>query len=341
MKHIKLFETFHQEDLPDFNMLPENLQKFFKKRTGSSLSKVIGNKNFRIVLEGEKVSFVINGKQIEFPFIKFIGDSVVLDKEKLADIRNYTRLYDAIDPVGKITLNRDREYLLSRPERIISVIKNEPADINEWNSLEYHVGKYIFYLIKFIREILPTDNLINPFKDMDLFKNPWIKLLTSLGYEISSNPQLVKKGTISINGSKIKGFSFSPVSIFPNGYIRRTSNTDRQGQLTTNNDLTRPIYTEKDLNLKLAYVTKYLLKGLLDFLSLSKEEINKVISSIGEDPNSINYDLLAQGVVALNDFKIINSIKSIAPDSELWKSIQRLMGSDTAELASDMGSLGF
>lgn len=339
MKHIKLFETFHQEDLPDFNMLPENLQKFFKKGTGSSLSKVIGNKNFRIVLEGEKVSFVINGKQIEFPFIKFIGDSVVLDKEKLSDIRNYTRLYDAIDPEGKITPNWDS--LSYIPEDIISFIKNEPTDINEWNSLEYHVGRYISYLIKFIREILPTDNLMNPFKDMDLFKNPWIKLLTSLGYEISSNPQLVKKGTISINGSKIKGFSFAPVSILPNGYIRRTSNTDRPGQLTTNTDLTRPIYTEKDLNLKLAYVTKYLLKGLLDFLSLSKEEINKVISSIGEDPNSINYDLLAQGVVALNDFKIINSIKSIAPDSELWKSIQRLMGSDTAELASDMGSLGF
>jgi hypothetical protein len=203
------------------------------------------------------------------------------------------------------------------------------------------VGRYIFYLIKFIREILPTDNLMNPFKDMDLFKNPWIKLLTSLGYEISSNPQLVKKGTISINGSKIKGFSFAPVSILPNGYIRRTSNTDRSGQLTTNTDLTRPIYTENDLNLKLAYVTKYLLKEFLSFLSLSKEEINKVISSIGEDPNSINYDLLAPGIVALNDFKIINSIKSIAPDSELWKSIQRLMGSDTAELASDMGSLGF
>lgn len=339
MKHIKLFETFHQEDLPDFNMLPKNLQKFFKNKTGASLSKVIGNKNFRIVLEGEKVSFVINGKQIEFPFIEFIGDSVVLDKEKLADIRNYTRLYDAIDPVGKITLNRDS--LLYIPEEIISFIKNEPADINEWNSLEYHVGRYIFYLIKFIREILPTDNLMNPFKDMDLFKNHWIKLLTSLGYEISLNPQLVKKGTISINGSKIKGFSFAPVSILPNGYIRRTSNTDRSGQLTTNTDLTRPIYTENDLNLKLAYVTKYLLKEFLSFLSLSKEEINKVISSIGEDPNSINYDLLAPGIVALNDFKIINSIKSIAPDSELWKSIQRLMGSDTAELASDMGSLGF
>ena len=77
--NFKDFNTLNENSSStgEFNSLPKKLQKLFKDSVGVSvLAKVIGNKNFNIVLEGEYVFFIIKGEKVKFPFIKFINDSV-------------------------------------------------------------------------------------------------------------------------------------------------------------------------------------------------------------------------------------------------------------------------
>ena len=57
-------------------------------------------------------------------------------------------------------------------------------------------------------------------------------------------------------------------------------------------------------------------------------------------PASLSGEGLAQAIIDINDLKLFTTIKEKHP--ELWKEVERLMGgSDTADLASDLGSLGF
>jgi hypothetical protein len=339
--NFKDFNSLNESSssIGEFNFLPKKLQKFFKDSVGVSvLAKVIGNKSFNIVLEGEDVFFIIKGEKVKFPFIKFINDSVVLDKNIISNMNEYDKFVNEIFPSGNLNPKYDSLSALKRyAEKVINAYNGVSTVYR--TSLEDELKSYIRILFGEIRIHLPTDAIINPFTDIDLPNNPWIKLLNSLGYEISQKPTLVKKGTISIEPNKYT--KSNTITILSGGYIRRDNGTGRTPQLTTNTDLTRPIYTEEDLNLKLAYVTKYLLKEFLESLSVNKDSINKVISSIGEDPNSINNDILAQAIIDNNNFKSLASIKASSPDSELWKSIERLMGTDTADLATDMGNLGF
>lgn len=340
--NFKDFNTLNESSssIGEFNLLPKNLQRFFKTKTGASLSKVIGNRNFGIILEGESIFFIINGKKIEFPFIKYVGNSVVLINDKLSDINNYIKLHNDIAPSRKPNIHNGKDILLHAPEGLIKIIKEGPESNSEIHTLEYKFHYYLYNLFRLIRENLPTDTVINPFKDLDLQKNPWIELLNSLGYEISTNPNLVKKGTILIvNNNNIKGLDNYSISILSNGYIRRGSE-GKSPQLTTNSDLTRPIYSEEDLNVKLAYITKYFLKDLLPTLSLNKDSVNKIISSLSDGPN-LSSPELAQTIIDSNNLKLIASIKDKSPNSELWKNVESLMGTDTADLASDMGMLGF
>ena len=340
--NFKDFNTLNENSssIGEFNSLPKKLQKLFKDSVGVSvLAKVIGNKNFSIVLEGEDVFFIIKGEKVKFPFIKFINDSVLIDKNIISNRNEYDKFANEIFPSGNLNPKYDSLSLLKvYSEKVINA--HNGVYIGLGSSTEYRLESYIRILFQEIRIHLPTDAIINPFTDIDLPNNPWIKLLNSLGYEISQKPTLVKKGTISIEPNKYS--KSNTITILSGGYIRRDNGTGRTPQLTTNTDLTRPIYNEEDLNLKLAYVTKYLIKEFLVSLSINKDSINKVISSIGEDPNSINNDILAQAIIDNNNFKTLASIKASSPDSELWKSIERLMGGDdTADLASDMGALGF
>jgi hypothetical protein len=124
--------------------------------------------------------------------------------------------------------------------------------------------------------------------------------------------------------------------------------------------LSQRCMTVEDYEFKMSYIIKWTLgteisgMGFRNDDYLSSEGYKEAIGrKIGETPrliqNSRLMDLLpaslsgeglAQAIIDINDLKLFTTIKEKHP--ELWKEVERLMGgSDTADLASDLGSLGF
>jgi hypothetical protein len=125
--------------------------------------------------------------------------------------------------------------------------------------------------------------------------------------------------------SKCKGkSSFSRSSILTSNITLTNSNT----VIEDFENLIKPILkqAEKDLN-------KYDISNsdILSFL------IEAVIS--GSDDSSIGLDQIADQIIAKNELNIINSVKN--NDPKLWKIIEDKMGGRKANLASNLGSLGF
>ena len=339
--NFKDFNTLNENSssIGEFNSLPKKLQKLFKDSVGPSvLPKVIGNKNFNIVLEDEDVFFIVKGEKVKFPFIKFINNSVILDRKIISNMNEYDKFTGELFPLGNLNTKYDSLSLLKTYAK--DVINAHNGLLTGYGStVEDRFDSYIQVLFGEIRKHLPTDTIMNPFTDIDLSNNSWVKLLNSLGYEISQKPTLIKKGTISIEPNKY--IKSNTITILSGGYVRRDNGTGRTPQLTTNTDITRPIYTEDDLNIKLEYVTKYLIKEFLMEMSVDKDSAAKVASSLGKDINSANLDILAQAIIDNNNLRLFSSIKEMDKQGPLWKSIERLMGTDTADLATDMGNLGF
>lgn len=117
--------------------------------------------------------------------------------------------------------------------------------------------------------------------------------------------------------------------------------------------------TVEDYEFKMSFMIKWTLNtevglGLRNDDYLSSEGYRETIGrKIGENPRliqnpklldllpaSLSGEGLAQAIIDVNDLKLFTVIKEKHP--ELWKEVERLMGgSDTADLASDLGSLGF
>ena len=93
---------------------------------------------------------------------------------------------------------------------------------------------------------------------MDLNNNPLIKILDKLGAYIDTSEARKKKGILRFS---IKDLNYGLI-IQPNGYIRRDLG-DKTPVLSSKMEISGPMYTEDDLNLKLSYLIGYLMKDLL------------------------------------------------------------------------------
>jgi hypothetical protein len=187
------------------------------------------------------------------------------------------------------------------------------------------VGSLLVSIInKIHNDNLKSDrsNYLNPF-DTDLERNQIINNLRELGVSIVSSEKQKKNGTIQFRAD----FLPADLTVNTSGYIRRLSSTP--APLTKNLELSRPIYTQEDIDVKLSYIFIYCLKILLKnnsiptktINSLSKSFINgeyllydDIIKDIAQknptiahllpDPNNVINTSLKRGAAILSRFNI-------------------------------------
>ena len=302
--NILRFSQFVNENLEntgyqDFVNLPDSLKNLLTKWSSSNMfSKIIGNRNFRIDLEGEDVYFTLNGKKVLFPFIKCQNGNSFFDLEVLEDPDSYEKFFDDLGISNKDRSDKGYGYTHTGyySRTIIAKLRGESTGYYERLSLEEIFGSYFLSsLYSIIANILSSsskDEFLNPFT-LDLNNNPLIKNLKKLGLSIVSTERQRKNGTIQFRSSH--NFMPHDLTVHSNGYMRRVA--DRTSPVTKNLELSRPIYTEDDLNLKLTYIWVYCLKLMLKHFGVATGKVNSIIKSITSGDN-FEYDELIKRIAS-------------------------------------------
>ena len=279
-KEYNINESVSFDGYKDFLELPEKIKRYLKKVTSKNrFSKSLGP-NFSIILEGNRLHFIYGERNVEFPFIIFTDGNIIADTETIADPDNYKKFEK--DLFGK-ELN-SKWSIESIMDKFASRTSTYSTEYTQ--SIETVIGRYISDMVDHIyRESLSQSteiNFLNPF-DTDLDSNESIKTLKQMGVHINSTDKQKKNGTLQFESDFLSG----NIGIYTNGYIRRI--TDRPSPITTNIELTRPILTEDDLNLKLAYVIVYCIKTILKNSGATSKQISKISKSFSNG-DFISYD---------------------------------------------------
>jgi len=280
---IMNFSQFINESYSEFNELPKSVKDFFIERAKKNiLSKVIGLRNFSISLEGDNIYFNINGNKILFPFVNYIGDKVVPNTNNLKDLKLVEDFYRNLGlkyPIGRY--HQDIKKRIEIEEGTYTPVEGvdyrvmqngERWDFNN-RGIDENLKSIIYSIFSSLRDVVKEDlPVLNPFTDVDLNNNPLIKILDKLGAYIDTSEARKKKGILRFS---IRDLNYGLI-IQPNGYIRRDLG-DKTPVLTSNIEISGPMYTEDDLNLKLSYLIGYLMKDILIYkFKISTKEANKL-----------------------------------------------------------------
>ena len=283
-----------------FEALPKPLRDFFIKGVGKNiLSKVIGLKNFSIELQGSEVYFVINGNKTLIPFINYDHDQVVPNTEALKDDSVVDNFYNSLgidlQEIGILYSHANIYGKILRDEGSVmptySYRGNNYTLHNNNTNVTDVISRLFYPIFTKLRDMVKDETpLLDPFTDIDLNNNPLIKLLDRLGAYIDTSDRRKKKGILRFS---LKDFNYGLI-IQPNGYIR----IDYGGKtpiLTTNIKITGPVYTEDDLNLKLAYLVVYIMKDVLKKYNVPIKTIN-LMSKLYGDGDFNEYDSIIREI---------------------------------------------
>jgi hypothetical protein len=282
---IMNFSQFINESYSEFNELPKAVKDFFIDGARKNiLSKVIGLRNFSISLEGDRIYFTINGRKILFPFVNYIDGEVVPNTNNLKNltlVENFYRDLGLNYSTGKY--HQDIKKRIEIEEGTYTPIEGVDYRImdsgEKWNfirSVDLNLEAIIYIMFNSLREVVKEDiPVLNPFTDIDLNNNPLIKILEKLGAYIDTSEARRKKGILRFS---IKDLNYGLI-IQPNGYIRRDLG-DKTPVLSSKMEISGPMYTEDDLNLKLSYLIGYLMKDLLVYkFNVPVKDANKLCKS--------------------------------------------------------------
>jgi len=283
---IMNFSQFVNESYSEFNELPKSVKDFFIEGAQKNiLSKVIGLRNFSISVEGDNIYFTINGNKILFPFVNYIGDEVVPNTNNLKDLRLVEDFYRNLGL--EYSLGRDHQKI----KKIIEIEEGTYTPIEgvdyrimqsgeRWDfnggSVDRNLKSIIYSIFSSLRGVVKEDlPVLNPFTDMDLNNNPLIKILDKLGAYIDTSEARKKKGILRFS---IRDLNYGLI-IQPNGYIRRDIGNETP-VLTSKIEVSGPMYTEDDLNIKLSYLIGYLMKDILIYkFNVPVKDANKLCKS--------------------------------------------------------------
>lgn len=282
---IMNFSQFINESYSEFNELPKAVKDFFIDGARKNiLSKVIGLRNFSISLEGDRIYFTINGRKILFPFVNYIDGEVVPNTNNL---KNLTLVENFYRDLG---LNYSTERTHQDIKKKIEIEEGTYTPIEgvdyrimsngeKWHfisSVDENLGSIIYTIFDSLRKVVKEDMpVLNPFTDIDLNNNSLIKILEKLGAYVDTSEARRKKGILRFS---IKDFNYGLI-IQPNGYIRRDLG-DKTPVLSSKMEISGPMYTEDDLNLKLSYLIGYLMKDLLVYkFNVPVKDANKLCKS--------------------------------------------------------------
>ena len=311
-----------------FEALPKPLKDFFITAVKKNiLSKVVGLKNFSIELQGSDVYFVINDNKILVPFINYTYDQVVPNIEALNDDSVIDNFYNSLG------IDLYTSGLLHNHAQIYAkILSDEDNEIVDRDKFSYRGKDYIFYdyaiernlsslfytIFSNLRNIVKDDRpLLNPFTDIDLNNNTLVKILDKLGAYIDTSEARKKKGILRFS---LRDFNHGLI-IQPNGYIR-IDYGHKTPVLTTNIKITGPVYTEDDLNLKLAYFVVYIMKDILKKYNVPIKTINLMTKLYG-DGDFNEYDKLIKEISA--KYPRITSLLH-DPNSVLDPSLKKVTG---------------
>ena len=282
---IMNFSQFINESYSEFNELPKAVKDFFVEGSSKNiLSKVIGLRNFSVSLEGDKIYFTINGRKILFPFVNYIDGQVVPNTNNLKDltlVENFYRDLGLNYSTGKY--HQDIKKRIEIEEGTYTPIEGVDYRImdngEKWDfirSVDLNLRAIIYIMFNSLREVVKEDMpVLNPFTGVDLNNNPLIKILEKLGAYVDTSEARRKKGILRFS---VKGLNYGLI-IQPNGYIRREIG-DKTPVLTSKMEVSGPMYTEDDLNLKLSYLIGYLMKDLLVYkFNVPVKDANKLCKS--------------------------------------------------------------
>jgi hypothetical protein len=282
---IMNFSQFINESYSEFNELPKAVKDFFVEGSSKNiLSKVIGLRNFSVSLEGDKIYFTINGRKILFPFVNYIDGQVVPNTNNLKDltlVENFYRDLGLNYSTGKY--HQDIKKRIEIEEGTYTPIEGVDYRImdngEKWDfirSVDLNLRAIIYIMFNSLREVVKEDMpVLNPFTGVDLNNNPLIKILEKLGAYVDTSEARRKKGILRFS---VKGLNYGLI-IQPNGYIRREIG-DKTPVLTSKMEVSGPMYTEDDLNLKLSYLIGYLMKDLLIYkFNIPVKDANKLCKS--------------------------------------------------------------
>jgi hypothetical protein len=270
-----------------YDSLPNTVKRFFNKYIRSNIfSKLVGSSYFNISLEGENLYFTVKGKRFHIPLIKYVDGDVFLDTKVIENFDIYKKLYSELGMNPYKHYWNGTELMYSEePNSSIKSAMDRAKGIRGYGDLPTVVCSVLFYIINHIYDTNLEEeksNYLNPF-DTNLDDNPIIKKLENLKVFITSSEKQKKGGTL-----RFKAF-FLPddITIHSNGYIRKMGG--RPSPLTKNIELSRPIYTQEDLDLKLNYVLIYCIKQLLNHYNIDKDTIKGVTKSMVE-MDHLTYD---------------------------------------------------
>lgn len=310
---IMNFGQFINEGYSEFNELPKPVKDFFIQGAQKNiLSKVIGLRNFSISLEGDNIYFTVNGKKTWFPFINYVGGQVIINTNNLKDLRLVEDFY------RNLGLEYSSFNIKDYHERIKKKIEMDegtyiPIEGVDYRVLSngdrfYYLGNYernlesiIYTIFNSLRKVVKEDiPVLNPFTDIDLNDNPFIKLLDKLGVYIDTSEARRKKGILRFS---LKNFNYGLI-IQPNGYIRKDIG-DKTPVLTSKMEISGPMYTEDDLNLKLSYIIAYVMKDTLRSYDIPTKTVNSIVKaySLG---NMEEYNKLLADIV--NEYPLLSSV---------------------------------
>ena len=281
---IMNFSNFVNESYQNFSSLPKNLQDFFVDATSKNiLSKTVGLNDFDIILDGKDIYFSIKGKKVLFPFISYVDGSIVLNDDVVKNLNNAEAFNISIGLNWNFLINswvESSERLKERdgePNSVGGNIIYKGITVRVYSSSReitpLLVCRTLYSIFQEIRKMLESDNkVLNPFIDIDLENNPLIKILNKLGAYIDTSESRKKKGIIRFS---LRDFNYGLI-IQPNGYIRRDLG-HKTPILTSKVEISGPMYTEDDLNLKLSYLIGYLMKDLLVYkFNIPVKDANKL-----------------------------------------------------------------
>ena len=266
----------------NFDSLPMTLKEFFEISVRKNiLSKVIGYNNFSIILEGEDIYFLLNGVKIFFPFIKYREEGTIFyDLNIIRDSKYYSDIYNSLVSASSLPTVKTYEYL-AFPKRLLNTIgsSSNPPTYKDQESIESDFRSYTYELFHWIKkEILEKSvKTLNPFTDLDIYNNPIVKILDSMGFKIDSSERRKAKGVLRFSSPNF----YYGLILQPNGYLRIDLG-EKTPILTTNMELSRPIQSEEDLNIKLTYLVSYVMRDILKKTDLPKKERDAILKSFTE-----------------------------------------------------------
>ncbi len=219
-----------------------------------------------------------------FPFVNYIDGQVVPNTNNLKDltlVENFYRDLGLNYSTGKY--HQDIKKRIEIEEGTYTPIEGIDYRImdngKKWDfirSVDLNLRAIIYIMFNSLREVVKEDvPVLNPFTGVDLNNNPLIKILEKLGAYVDTSEARRKKGILRFS---IKGLNYGLI-IQPNGYIRREIG-DKTPVLTSKMEVSGPMYTEDDLNLKLSYLIGYIMKDLLVYkFNVPVKDANKLCKS--------------------------------------------------------------